>query len=486
MSLTAALYSAKTGLFSTQKQLAGASDNITNALTPGYVARKAQVTSLIAGGAGRGVSADMVRGPTNSFLLRDIRFEAATFSGLDYRSAALNEIAVITGEPADERSIASAFDKLYNSFQALFDAPENASAQRGVLDAAKDVTNTFASIEDGIRAGREKADRDIAESVAVANDALQQIAELNDKINAQEALNGDPSNLLDERDRQIDRLSQEIGIRTYMRESGDVVITTREGITLLDGEPRTIDFTPAGSIPPNVTLGAGLSGLTVDGADITPSGGAPQAVTSGRIAGAFAIRDQDLVTYQAQIDELALQTINLFETVDASVVAAGPPATGLFVDTAPGPPAEGLAGRIGVNPLVDPSAGGELRRIRDGVQAAVPGSVGDVTQIQAFLDGLDAPQAFAPGPGLSTATTLSGYAGEIASGHLLTNTSVRSDAEGSFALFSTLETRRTSENGVNVDEENQRLLELEQAYAANAQVISTVARMFDDLLAKIG
>ena len=482
MSLTAALYSARTGLNATQQQIGGVSDNIANALTPGYVAREARLTSLIAAGAGRGVAADIVRGPINSFLLRDIRYEAATFAGLDYSAAALSQIAQVTGEPADGRSIASAFDAFEASFQTLFNSPEDPITQRGALQAAQDLVGAFQRAQDGVQDGREKADRDIALAVAEANTALQKIADLNDDIKAQASGDGEIANLLDERDRQIDQLSELIGIRTFTRDSGEIVITTREGVTLLDGDARTLDFTPTGAVPPDLLLGGGLSGLTVDGADITPTGGGAQAAGSGRIAGAFAVRDDALVTYQAQIDELALQTITMFEAVDASALAPG---QGLFIDTGAPGPAEGLAGRLGVNPLVDPAAGGELRRLRDGVQTAIPGSAGDTTQIQAFLDGFNAAQAFAPGPGLSTSTTLGGYAGEIASGHLINASSAATEADASALQFTTMEQRRISENGVNIDEESQRLLELQEAYAANAQVISTVARMFDELLASV-
>ncbi|MCK5750382.1 MAG: flagellar hook-associated protein FlgK [Oricola sp.] len=492
MSLTAALYSAKTGLIATQKQMAGASDNITNALTPGYVARESKLTSLIAGGAGSGVSASIERGPTNSYLLRDIRFQASRLAGLDYRTGALSQIAQATGDPSEERSISALFSKFEASFQALYDSPESPAAQRAVLDAAKALTSGFHAAEGAIQAEREAADRAIATGVSVANDALQKIEALNDQIMAQQAAGGDIANLLDERDRQIDRLSEQIGVRTFTRESAEVVITTKEGITLLDGDARTIGFTPVSTVPPSVTLGAGLSGLTVDGADITPTGGGSQASLTGRIAGAFQIRDQDLVDYQVQIDELARRTIDLFQTADASVLAAGPPATGLFTDAGlyhdagvPADPVAGLAGRIQVNTLADPSAGGELRRLRDGLQAPV-GSSGDVTQVQAFLNGLGAAQAFSATPGLSTSTTLGGYASEIASGHLLNSATAKTETDSTALLFETLENRRVSETGVNVDEESQRLLELEQAYAANAQVISTVARMFDDLMRNLG
>ncbi|WP_428410370.1 flagellar hook-associated protein FlgK [Hyphococcus sp.] len=492
MSLTAALSSAKSGLASTQKQMTGTSDNIANALTPGYVAREARLSSLIANGAGLGVRADIARGPTNSLLLRDIRYQASFLAGLDYKSSALGAIAQATGDPSEERSIAALFSKFEASFQTLFDSPESPAAQRAVLDAAKALTSGFHDAEEAIRAGREAADKAIATGVSVANDALQKIDALNDKIMEQQAAGGDVANLLDERDREIDRLAEQIGIRTFTRESGEIVITTKEGITLLDRDARQLAFTPVGAAPPGVTLGFGLSGLTVDGADITPTGGGAQASLTGRIAGAFQIRDADLVGYQVQLDELARRTIDLFQTADASVLAAGPPATGLFTDAglyhdplAPADPLPGLAGRIEVNVLADPAAGGELRRLRDGLQAPL-GPTGDTAQIQAFLDGLSAQQTFSATPGLSTASTLVGYATEITSGQLLDNANIKTEAQSTSLLFQTLENRRISENGVNVDEESERLLELEQAYAANAQVISTVARMFDDLLANLG
>ncbi|WP_096704955.1 flagellar basal body rod C-terminal domain-containing protein [Magnetospirillum sp. 15-1] len=40
----------------------------------------------------------------------------------------------------------------------------------------------------------------------------------------------------------------------------------------------------------------------------------------------------------------------------------------------------------------------------------------------------------------------------------------------------------SSQYGVNIDEETARISELENAYAASAQVLSTVKDMFDSLL----
>ncbi len=491
MSLTAALYSAKSGLIATQLQTSIGSDNIANALTPGYVKRDAKLTSQWAGGSGLGVVAASSRKYVDPYLLRDIRLEASALSASTYRSAAAGAIADETGQPGDERSLDSAFARFEASFQALSDSPDSPIAQRDVLERAKDLVSTFGRLQSAIVAERTRADKAIADGVAVANKALQDLEDIDAKIRVETAAGRDPSGLLDERDRLIDQLSEQLGVRTFVREDGGLVVTTKEGVTLLDGRARQIDFTPASVVGPGSTLGAGLSGLSVEGADITPFSGASQAATAGAIAGGFAARDVDLPKYQVQIDEAARRTIDLFQTVDASVAAAGPPATGLFTDAgayhdagAPPDPVPGLAGRISVNAFVDPAAGGDLRRIKDGVQSA-PGAPGDATQILAFLQGLNTPQTYSATPGLSASGTLREYATEIGAGHQTDRVSFEVEAERHALVFETLESRRLNESGVNVDEETQRLLELEQAYAANAQVISAVARMFDDLLANI-
>ena len=49
----------------------------------------------------------------------------------------------------------------------------------------------------------------------------------------------------------------------------------------------------------------------------------------------------------------------------------------------------------------------------------------------------------------------------------------------------TFEDNRSSIEGVNVDTELQKLLEIEQAYGANSQVLSSLSDMLDTLLASV-
>ena len=51
--------------------------------------------------------------------------------------------------------------------------------------------------------------------------------------------------------------------------------------------------------------------------------------------------------------------------------------------------------------------------------------------------------------------------------------------------FITFEDNRSSIEGVNVDTELQKLLEIEQAYGANSQVLTSLSDMLDTLLASV-
>jgi flagellar hook-associated protein 1 FlgK len=64
--------------------------------------------------------------------------------------------------------------------------------------------------------------------------------------------------------------------------------------------------------------------------------------------------------------------------------------------------------------------------------------------------------------------------------------SARAEAEARAArqavVADTLRDVRTNATGVNVDNELQRMLQIEKSYAANANVVQTAARMLDELL----
>ena len=141
----------------------------------------------------------------------------------------------------------------------------------------------------------------------------------------------------------------------------------------------------------------------------------------------------------------------------------------------------GLAGRIQLNALADPDAGGALWRLRNGLGAATPGPTGYAGHLNALSTALSEGRVQASG-GLSPgARSLSGFASAITSAQSVNRLSA--DASSAFASARAEGLRSALlRDGVDTDQEMQNLLAIEQSYAANAKVIQTVDELIKILL----
>ena len=141
----------------------------------------------------------------------------------------------------------------------------------------------------------------------------------------------------------------------------------------------------------------------------------------------------------------------------------------------------GYAGRIQVNAglLADPSL---LIKIQPTTAS------GDTTRPDFILKQLTSTKTvFSPQSGFGTATapfqsTLLGFSQQIAAAQGAAADSAKQVADGQDVALNTLQAKFTKTSGVNIDDEMAHLLSLQNAYAANARVMSTVKQMFDALM----
>jgi flagellar hook-associated protein 1 len=485
MSITQAINAALTGLRATQIQSAILSRNVANAGTPGYVRKDVDLSSLVLGGVGYGVRVDGIARRVDEFLIRDVRNALSGKAEQQVLAEALQYFTDIVGQPQDERSLASLLADFDRQLGELGESPESAPSQQAVVTSAESLVQVFQRTDAAIRQAREDADAQIAESVRTVNNALDRIKALNNEISARGNAGADYTDLKDERDNLIDQIAQEIPIRTVTQENGGVHIMTQGGSTLLDAEVSYLEFTPSPNIPASLQYDpltpGGLSGLEVDGIDIAPGSGNAGSIPSGRLAGLFQIRDTTMVRFQAQIDEAASQLIAGFQNADATVTGAPPADTGLFTDSGnahdPAAYVAGLAGRITVNDMVTPEAGGDLWRVRDGIHAAAEGPPADNAQVRQFEAVFDSVMAFDPAAGLQTSAKLLDFASAAVSDQHAIRQQAETSLEGKSIAHDALSTSRLNRDGVNVDDEMQKLLTIERSYAANAQVLETANRM---------
>jgi flagellar hook-associated protein 1 FlgK len=203
----------------------------------------------------------------------------------------------------------------------------------------------------------------------------------------------------------------------------------------------------------------------------------------GTLGALVAIRDDLAPAAQAQLDAVARDLVERFESpaVDPTLAPGQP---GLFTDRgAPFDPLteEGLSGRIALSALVDPAAGGQLWRLRDGFGAAQPGNVGDAALLNALGSALSAAKPPASGSFIGAARSASGLAADLLSGFSGARQQAEARESYSGARHDALKEMQLAQ-GVDTDAEMQTLLLVEQAYSANARVIKTIDELIQQLI----
>ncbi|WP_343080485.1 flagellar hook-associated protein FlgK [Ostreiculturibacter nitratireducens] len=482
MTITSTLHNALSGLAAVSRSADVVSSNVANALTEGYARRELSLSAQSLGGNGAGVSVDAVTRAVNQTVLADRRLADAELANADVRSAFLAQVEGRIGTPDDAGSLSARLTELESALIEAASRPDSEARLGSVLTAAKNVTKAVAAISGAIQQSRMEADSGIASAVNSLNGMLVEIRDLNVEITSARASGRDATALMDQRQTLVDKVSEIVPVREVPRQGDQVALFTTGGAVLLEGTPARIGFTAVGVIAPDMTMtGGALFGLTLNGMPISPSD--TGVMGGGRLGALFAVRDDLAVTAQTQIDALARDLIGRFQSsaVDPTL---GPGSPGLFTDSGNSlnvADEVGLSARLSVNALADPSRGGSLWRLRDGLGAAMPGPVGDATLLNALSAALADPVTPASGSFGGAARSASGLAADILSQIAGARQSAE-DAQGYASARQEALTVLQLQDGVDTDREMQMLLVIEQAYAANARVIKTVDELIQQLI----
>lgn len=477
MSLTSALTAAASGLGAIARATELVGSNIANATTEGYGRRELQLSTnpLTAG-----VRIDGIARQVSAGLLGEVRLSAAATAAATVLADWSKSIEGAIGIPGSGTALSDRVAGLEGALIRAAALPESDLRLAEVLAAATDLAGAINGIGNAAQDARQAAENAIARDVAQLNAGLAEVAHLNRVIVAEATAGRDTASLEDARQRSIDSLTEIVPLHQAARDNGAVSLFTAGGAALLDGwEPAQIGFEHTAVLTPAMTAApGGLAYLTVDGRALTS--GQMQLYSGGRLAAAFSIRDTHAPALQAQADQLAADLAARFAGggPDGTIP---PGAAGLFTDAGgPVTAGPGLAQRLEVNAGVDPARGGALFHLRDGLHAPGPGIAGDATLLDAMITALRAPRA---GSTLITANAVSaeGLATELSA--QASTTRLRHDAGlANHAAQNHALRQSLAGEGVDTDAELQRLLALEQAYAANARVIRAADSMLNTLL----
>ncbi len=483
MSISSALSNALSGLTASSRAADVVSSNIANAMTEGYGTRRLDTASRLNGDAGSGVRVIGITRQEDTILLGQRRSTSANLGASQTTADFMTRLESMFGPPDAVGSLSARMADFEGKLVSAANNPWNATQLTSAVEGAQSVASSLNGLGEEIQNERKRADAGIGQAVNQINAALEGLENLNKRILSVRINGGELASLMDAQGQLVDQISPFIPLQSRRESNGALSIYSDDGIVLLNYRAAELGFNPSPGMDTDLSLANGnLSGLTINGRPLRLEGTNP-AFAGGKLSAMFGVRDTLGPDVQARLDGIAMDLAARFDEAGLDpTIAAGDP--GLFTDAGnlvDGLNEVGLAGRLRVNSAVVPNAGGAVWRLRDGMGAATEGPTGNATFLTAQIDALAAARPTASTAFSATWRSMSGLVSENLSLVGLGRMTAEMSLAGSSAQHTALQAAELA-GGVDTDDELQRLLRIEQMYAANARVVNVAEEMMDELM----
>jgi flagellar hook-associated protein 1 FlgK len=474
---------ARSALQAHQATLQVVSQNIANAETPGYSRQRPQLAAndsvqLGAGYFGTGVSLVGIERVRSESLDVAFRSANALLGESTARRDLLTQVEDIFGEPS-ESGLAATLDQFWTAFGDLAASPASASSKALVQQRGRQLAQRLNEADTRLTQVRTQATDRLQATVGEINQLATRVADLNVRIPSAEAGGATASELRDQRDLLLDRLSRLAGTRAEPMRDGSVTVlignsTLVEGATarplaLALDPPSPPPAVPTPDVPVRVQLGDRIERL---------------GPLAGELGAAVSVVNADLPTLRSRLDTLAgtlATTVNSLHTGGFLFPGGTVPgvAAGAFFD----PGSVGNPVRAGTITLA-------------AAVAADPAAIAGSRDAMAPLDNALA-RDLAALRNDTSAITWTSPAGQTETAgfttfHRATLTRIgfdvrtaADDAEVRTALVDQSDTRRQSVSGVSVDEELVQLMRVQQSYAAASKIVRAADEMLQIVLGLI-
>jgi flagellar hook-associated protein 1 FlgK len=299
--ISSAIHLISGALNADQAALSIVANNVANANTTGYTEEKPNweensPVSINGVYNGTGVTETGATSVRDRVLLARLDQQQQLAAASTSRLSALNTIQALFTPDSGSASatagdIGSDITSFFNSFSALEANPTNNALRQQVLSTATTLAGDISNAANGLDSQQRSLDQEAAAVIPQVNALTGAIAQLNAQIQSTTP-NGDAGVLEDQRQQDLSRLSQLIGINQISTENNGLSITTASGQTLVSEGSNN---------PMTSGMVNGVTHFFVGTTDITgqlASGG-------GLLGGYLTARDQDIPGVLASLDQLA-------------------------------------------------------------------------------------------------------------------------------------------------------------------------------------
>lgn len=284
------------------------SNNISNVNTPGASRQQAvlapspPVTGTIGypmlsspGTMGDGVLLQLIQRVHDDSY--DSLYRNATSSQYYYQvqQSQLNATQSLLAEPSG--GINDAYTAFQTAYQQLQAQPSDPSTQQGIISATQGLVSAISTTGNGLQQQEATVFNQTASLVSTVNGLLTQIAQLNGQIRASTAAGDNPNTYKDERDNDIDQLSQYLSVQTNLQPNGSALVTVN-GMALVNDTVAYTLAAPVIGTNANGTVAMKI-GFTTDPNPLNPTS---IPLGQGQLAGLVNLYNNNLSVYATQLD----------------------------------------------------------------------------------------------------------------------------------------------------------------------------------------
>jgi len=302
------------GTYTSKLAMSITAHNIANVNTPGFSRQRPEIhatppvpySSMTQSGVpmmlGTGSMVKRVERVRDVFL--DIQYREITknYAYWDKMTHNLHYMEQLLAEPS-EAGLRKHFDDMWSSFAEVMNDPLNsatiaqvASKTETFIVMLKDTYNRFEEL-------RTNLNQDIRLSVDQINNILRQIADLNNKVRSSYIIQTEPNDLLDERDKLMDRLNEIAGVTYRTGPNGHLEVYIGDQVVVHGDHvsPLTASARPG----------------TLDTYDLFVRS-TKISVTGGHLGAIVNLRDTVIPKYLDRYDEMALMLTDKINLIHRS------------------------------------------------------------------------------------------------------------------------------------------------------------------------
>lgn len=291
-----------TGMLAFQRALETTGHNIANANTPGYSRQVSEFSTRVGSGSGAGyigggTQITTIKRIYDQMLGEQLRTSTTSHAQFEMLNSLTTRIDSLLADP--QTGLSSGMQSFFNSVQDLANDPSSVPIRQAVLGEADGIVQRFDALNTRLQEVDGEVNQRIQLAVEDINRLATEIGDINGEIALAQGRTGQPPNdLLDQRDRLVMRMSEQISVSTVNQDDGTMNVFMGSGQPLVTGESVKLLAVKGSEFDPSRLQ------ITYEG-----SGGSTpldSSLTGGVIGGLIEFRSQMLDPARQALGETAL------------------------------------------------------------------------------------------------------------------------------------------------------------------------------------